>query len=561
MRSVYSILTLLLFTTILKAQQPQPLTGKIELDGGRFVIESFTVRQVGDSLQIQLGDIAVMNPDGPTVSRFDTPLIIAVPKTQGFTTRKKIDPREFAGQLRLTVVNLEEQGDELVLEIEIRMERDVMNRRLSFLIIPEINSTDSLSVTAAGLLVNGSVRDKLYRRKLAFRNSTLLENLPDMKIAVTCYTDTLIRYNLRMPYQDWMDEASLEIHQVLGSPAGKEQLYSISGLAQVRLQPREPYLPQPLLHFILPEAEQKQRRMQGQAFLDFQAGRSVIVPNFRRNPEELAKIEAAIRQVQNDEDVEIVGLFVEGYASPEGSYALNERLARERSLALSEHISKTYGIPADIIRTSSVAEDWDGLRILVEESDLVRKAEVLAVIDGSDEPDRKEQRLRAMGWPWTAMLHSMFPQLRRVEYQIDFTVKDYTLEEAAELAGRNPEMLSQRELFLLAQSYEPGSPLWEQTLETLIRLYLEDPTAIHNYAALLIHRQELAAAKRYLDRIADHTETANNLGVYYLLSGDLDQAESYLRTAQEAGITEAGHNLEEWERKRENSQLMERYKR
>ncbi|MCD8079356.1 MAG: hypothetical protein LUF04_02770 [Bacteroides sp.] len=108
MRPIYHILTLLFFTTVLRAQQPQPLTGKIELDGGRFVIESFTVRQVGDSLQIQLGDIAVMNPDGPTVSRFDTPLIIAVPKTKGFSTRKKVDPRDFAGQLRLTVLNLEE---------------------------------------------------------------------------------------------------------------------------------------------------------------------------------------------------------------------------------------------------------------------------------------------------------------------------------------------------------------------------------------------------------------------------------------------------------------------
>jgi len=512
MKPVYTLLSVLFFTSALYAQQPQILTEKIELNEGRFVIESFSVRQIGDSLQIELGDIAVINPDGPTLNRFDTPLIIAVPKTQGFHSRRKIDPKDFAGELRLTVLTLEEQEDELLMELEIRMTGDVMNRRLSFLLIPELISPDSASVTAAGLLVNGSIREKLYRRKLSFRHSTVLDHVPDMKISVRHYTDTLIRYDLRMPYQQWMDEARLDIHQILGSPAGKKQLYTLAGAAQIKLRPREPYLPQPRLNFVLPDPEQKSRRMQGQAFLDFQVGRSVIVPTFRRNPEELAKIEAAIRQVRNDQDVEIVGLFVEGYASPEGSYALNEKLARERSLALSEHISRNYGIPADMIRTSSVAEDWEGLRILVEESDLVRKAEVLAVIDGSDEPDRKEQRLRAMGWPWTAMFHNMFPQLRRVEYQIDFTVKDYTLEESRDLAGRNPEMLSQRELFLLAQSYEAGSAQWEETLETIIRLYPDDPTAIHNYAALLLHRQELAAAKRYLDRIAGHPETANNLG-------------------------------------------------
>ncbi|MCC8036072.1 MAG: OmpA family protein [Rikenellaceae bacterium] len=556
MRYIYTTLYLLV-TTSIYAQQPETITGRVELGDGRFVIESFTAHLVGDSLYVEMGDLKLMDGGSPTTYRFAVPAVFAVPvKAQ---TRRRIDPTEYAGQMKVTVVELSEQDNELVVGLDIRMRGDVMNRRLSYLLIPEMVAGDS-TVTGAGLLVNGRGKDQLYRRRQKFHQPSLLDKLPDIKIAVTNYTDTLVRYSMRLPYEIWMDEAVLDIHQVVGSPAGKEQLYTIASAGRVKLQPREPYEVQPQVNFILPEREEKLRKMQGQAYLDFAVGRSVIVPTFRRNPEELAKIEAAIRKVQSDADVQITGLFVEGYASPEGSYVSNERLARERSQALANYITQNFGIAADLISVSSTAEDWDGLRILVEESDLVRKAEVLAIIDSTDEPDRKEARLKALGYPWTAMSSGMFPQLRRVEYQIDFSVKDYSVEESRSLAARIPEMLSQRELFLLAQSYQQGSPQWENIFETIIRHYPDDTTAILNYAAVLLGRGELASAKRHLDRVADRPEAADNLGVYYLLSGDLYTAEAYLRQAAADGSEQAAHNLTELETKRDDDFRMQRYK-
>ncbi|MCD8101328.1 MAG: OmpA family protein, partial [Alistipes sp.] len=398
MKYIYSII-LSLFAFTLSARPPETITGRVELGDGRFVIESFTAHLVGDSLYVEMGDLKLMDGNSPTSYRFSVPAVFAVPVQA--QTRRRVDPTEYAGQMKVTVLELSERDDEVFMDIEVRMQGDVMNRRLSYLLIPELIAGDS-TATGAGLLVNGWGKEQLYRRMIKFGNSSVVENLPKMKIAVTTYTDTLVRYTMRLPYEPWMDEAALDIHQVVGSPARKEQLYTISNAGQVKLQPRIPYEVDARPNFILPEREDKRRNMQGQAFLDFVVGRSVIVPTFRRNPEELAKIEAAIRKVQSDPDVQITGLFVEGYASPEGSYASNERLAAERAQALSNYIAQNYGVPSNIIRTSSVAEDWDGLRVLVEESDLVRKAEVLAVIDSDDAPDRKEQRLKAMGYPWTA---------------------------------------------------------------------------------------------------------------------------------------------------------------
>ena len=70
----------------------------------------------------------------------------------------------------------------------------------------------------------------------------------------------------------------------------------------------------------------KTRNVSGEAFIDFPVGKSQILPDFRRNPAELAEIRRTIDEVRNDRDITITSLSFEGYASPEGPYATNERL-------------------------------------------------------------------------------------------------------------------------------------------------------------------------------------------------------------------------------------------
>lgn len=527
----------------------------------QYLVRPLSVTEANDSIYFEIDYLQAMGrktTGSLAMQRLAVPYVIALPHQQSLI-RRKLDPSEFAGIMIVNAVQLEEQDEELLMEVEIKIDREIANQRQSWTVIPELWAADS-SLTFAGVLVNGRIKAKHFRRRMKFEDQKLLANFPRMKVDITAYTDTLMRYSIRLPYDFWMDEGILRFHHVLTSSAGKQQLLTVENTGRVAIRPREPYQVSPLVNYLQPAPEQKQRKMQGQAFLDFQVGRSVILPDFRRNPQELAKIREAITKVKSDPDVQIVGLFIEGYASPEGSYSSNTKLAQDRAQALSDYIVANYGIPANIMRTSSVPEDWEGLRILVQESNIARRDEILAIIDGSDEPDRKEQRLRAMGAPWRTMLNDMFPTLRRVEYQIDFTVKDYTVEESRDLANRNPEMLSQRELFLLAQSYAEDSPERERIYEIIIRQYPDDNTALINHATRLLERGEITAAKRYLDRAGDDARVYNSLGVYWLKEGDLDRAEENFRKAALGSVAEAEHNLNEVKTKREDNALMERYK-
>ena len=86
-----------------------------------------------------------------------------------------------------------------------------------------------------------------------------------------------------------------------------------SGLSAMRFQPTFSY--------ITPMAETEKHRAEvGTAFLDFQVGKYQILPDFRNNAVELAKINNTIRTVTEDKNVKPTGIVLKGYASPEGSY-------------------------------------------------------------------------------------------------------------------------------------------------------------------------------------------------------------------------------------------------
>ncbi len=466
---------------------------------------------------------------------------------------------DYKGQVLLETKVLREQDEKLIMSLEIHVQ-DAAVKDCQALLITPVLQAGSITKWFPYIQINGDNRQKMIKRWEKLRGKNAVYEKPFVLSQVHKEMKGMLSYQVEVPYEPWMDEATFSIRQEIWDCAGEKRLYTFLQQDKVDLEVREPYQPTPKVNYILPAAEVKQRKLQGQAYLDFQVGQSVLIPIFRRNPEELAKISGTITEVRANPDVTITGLYIEGYASPEGSYALNERLSRERADALSSYIQSTFGIDRDQIKVSSVAEDWNGLRTRVEQSDLAQKSRVLEIIDGDAEPDRKEQQLKALGNPYRMMLAEMFPPLRRVEYQIDYSVKEYTTDEARNLVGKNPEFLSQRELFLLAQTYPEDSEPFHSLIELTTRQYPDDPVADLNAAALMLSRGEYAPAKRLLDKVGVNADSYNNWGVYYLVTGDLEQARNYFTQAAASGLDQAIHNLAEVALKAKDNEKMQRYR-
>ena len=146
-----------------------------------------------------------------------------------------------------------------------------------------------------------------------------------------------------------------------------------------------------------PKVEQiKNRTEQGRAYLDFPVNKTTIYPDYRRNPEELQEIKRTIDVVKNDANVHITQIDIDGYASPEGGYKNNARLAQGRAEALKDYVMGQYEFSGDIFKVTSTPEDWAGLKKYVEENNIENKDEILEIIagvNGSNE-DAQEAKIK-----------------------------------------------------------------------------------------------------------------------------------------------------------------------
>lgn len=455
--------------------------------------------------------------------------------------------------IQVEVNNFSEENDSLHVNYIMRITSKAIQTGQELRINPQVQAGDSV-LSLPGVTVLGKNKQRVLLRFEKVK--------PKGFVSASIKEDTILTYAIKVPYALWMDSARLVLEQKLIGYRNSSTLITYKLTDKVELSPRTPYQVNPVLAFIVPEKEIKIRKRQGKAYLDFQVGRSVILPSYRRNPEELLKIDDAIGEVVNNPDATLQGLYIEGYASPDGPYATNERLSAQRAQALKEYIRHKFDLSYNLFRVSSVAEDWAGLAEMVQASEMPQKERILAIISTIGIFDGRESALMRLdrGLPYRMMLKDMFPELRRVEYQVDYTVKDYDLKQTLVVLDKNPGDLSQLELYNLALNYEAGSEEYNHILlEVIPRYFPEDATAYTNAAAALIRNGELATAKRYLDKAGDTAGVQNNAGIVAMLEGDLDTAEKYFNQAQMMGSEVAASNLQELRAKREDNKKQERY--
>lgn len=461
------------------------------------------------------------------------------------------------GAVVLENLVLKEEGDSLLFSMDLAVISEAVYSGQSLRISPRLTTEDT-SFIFPSVLLNGKKKDQQYKRRLKLRGLPLPADSLYLRTRIQKGVGEQIRYEIRIPYEMWMDTARLEMHQILSACRDQEQWFILPDVAGVQTAGFTPYPPLVRVNYIEPQQEVKHHQMQGVAFLDFRPGSAEILPSYRRNTQELSKIEASIRSVRENPDVTLTGLHIHGYSSPEGSYSLNEQLSAGRAGALSRYLSQSFGLSSSMLHVSSTPEDWDGLREKMEESELPERERILAIIENASSPDQKEQQLKALGSTYQLLLNQFFPSLRRVSYRIEYTVRDYTPLEAEELLEKNPAYLSPAELFHLALSYGEESPKWGEILHLSALLYPDNPITQLNLAAWLLQKGDTEAAGPLLEKVKQEEIAANDTGVYYLLVREPDKAEAYFRKALAAGILSAEYNLEEVEKVREDIRRQKR---
>ena len=326
--------------------------------------------------------------------------------------------------------------------------------------------------------------------------------------------------------------------------------YLIGKKKPVELPPppvvKEIYQPHYQLAYVTPQAEQeKTRQLSGRAFLDFVVNKTDIRPTYRGNAAELAKVLQTIDVVRRDTFTTITHISIHGYASPESPYQHNAYLAQARAEAFAAYVQGLISLPKNLFTIQSTPEDWEGLSAALMDNGKWITDYVRAIVASDDDPDAKERQLKKMyprEWRW--MLDSIFPALRHSDYEVSYTVRPFTVEEAARIIREKPQHLSLNEMFLVANTYEPGSQDYNDVFETAVRMYPNDATANLNAAVIALSKNNLDDAKRYLSKAGTSAEAQNARAVLAIHENRLDDAERLLR---QLSLPQAAHNLRELE--------------
>lgn len=302
----------------------------------------------------------------------------------------------------------------------------------------------------------------------------------------------------------------------------------------------------PALTFVKPFAEaRKQRAEKGEAYLSFRVNKTDIVADLFENARELAKITKTIDLVRNDKNVQITGINIHGFASPDGPYANNERLARERAAALKSYVAKLYPIEAKLFSSNSTPEDWNGFRHKVQKSHLANKDEILKISNSSLAPDDKDMRIRQL-YPqdYAVIMNDIYPRLRHSDYTVSYTVRPFSVEEAKQILKTRPQQLSLQEMYLVAQTMEPGSAEFNEVFDIAVRMFPDDPTANLNAACADLQRRDIASAEKHLEKAGNSAEALNARGTLAVLKKDYESARQLFAQAAAAGSTDAKANAE-----------------
>lgn len=445
-----------------------------------------------------------------------------------------------SSEVLFTNASLVRNYNELTANMELNLASlDVKSDHAVMLTPMIVNGEDTLQLPAT--VVYGRTRWYQHERgvflpylKKNVTNVRYYKEMEPMEISTT------------VEYENWMNGSELILTRTdygcAGCQSPEEEFEPVVMAQYLQVEYDEPNF-----QYMAAVAEDvKTRELSGRAYIDFPVNLTTIYPDYRRNSFELAKIIATIDSVRNDKDITVKSLSIKGFASPEGPYNNNVRLAKGRTEALKNYVQQLYSFPYGFIQTSYEPEDWEGLREYVVNSGMPSKDAILAVIDSNMEPDAKNTKIqREFPEQYAFLLQTVYPGLRHSDYKIEYEIRSFTdVMEIAELMRTQPTKLSLNEMYLLASTLAPGTPEYNEVMETAVKMYPNDQVAILNAATAAMQRGDFTQAERYLQKAGNSAEALYARGVLAGMQKDYNKAIWYMEQAVEKGNPSASAELE-----------------
>ena len=301
---------------------------------------------------------------------------------------------------------------------------------------------------------------------------------------------------------------------------------------------------------IAPDAFQRITAQKQQASVNFLIQQATLRQSELKN-NSVQEFVRLLEQINNDrEGLNLKDVEVSAYASPDGGFDLNDRLAAQRQQATQKYVQqalKKAKLANAAIDAKYTAEDWDGFQELVKASNIQDKDVILRVLSMYKDPQEREQQIKNISSAFRELADGILPQLRRSRMIINYETVGRSDEQIQQQLKADPAKLSVEEL-LYAATLTDDIAAKEDVYKTTAQVYPNDARALNNIAVMEYAKGNLDAAKNYIDQAqkvnSSLPEAAANLGMLALAKGDIQTAETYISKATGAnGLNEVLGNL------------------
>ena len=340
--------------------------------------------------------------------------------------------------------SIPERNGRVVLDFIVTLPKQLLGKSRSVVITPILHKPDE-SVALEDLVIRGG-RFSLLQERDYWQYETYVERFrPD-----TVGREAAFNRFVKFPYPEDVRLDSLVegrstvtyyySQEVKTDETSKKMLVTLQGQvlavddSAYRLPPSDTlsYVVSSMLSFVdtVPRYRikviDKFVTVEDRNYIQFFVGDTRVVDTLGDNRRQLDKITGLMRQIVEQQEFYVDTITLTAAASPEGSYAANNILARARAEALKRYLVRRYGRSIDTMLTVRwVAEDWQELTNRIRtDREIGNRDAILELIAWEKNPDRREQAIRQQFPKEYAYIRSViYPQLRAVNFRYNLRRK------------------------------------------------------------------------------------------------------------------------------------------
>lgn len=260
------------------------------------------------------------------------------------------------------------------------------------------------------------------------------------------------------------------------------------------------------------------------------------------------------------ENREIKELNIESYASPDGPYDFNAKLAEQRETNTKGYLEKQIknnGINFGELTANFTPEDWEGFQKLVSESNIQDKDLILSVLKMYKDPETRDREIHNMSNVFDELAETILPQLRysRLTASVDVIGKSdaeinkafdnepatLSVDELLYAATLTDDLNRKKAIYAAATKYYPNDYRGYNNLGNIFYQQGDFDAALDNYkksaklnpsapeaqmgqGLVALVNNDFKAANQAFGKAGGLDELGSALGVYYLGQGDVNAA-------------------------------------